>query len=76
MDLPDVLGLPVDEALARLAGSGCAEVVEVVTEPPRRPLAHGVWRVVQLRVEESRVVLVKALFLPGVETSEPETARD
>lgn len=76
MDLPEVLGLPVEEARARLAEAGVAQVVEVVTQPPRRPLATGVWRVVQLRCEDDRVVLVKALFIAGVETSEPETACD
>lgn len=76
MDLPDVLGQPVEQARERLMAAGCADVVEVVTQPPRKPLTQGVWRVVQVRSEDQRVVLVKALFLPGVETSEPETVCD
>lgn len=76
MDLPDVLGLPVEQARARLSQAGWTQVEEVVTEPPRRPLTRGEWRVVRLRAQEDRVVLVKALFLPNVETLEPETACD
>lgn len=46
--LPDVVGYPVEEARAALAGAGCTDVDVEETRPPRRALG-GPARVVRQR---------------------------
>lgn len=72
MDLPDVIGVGIEQARSRLAEAGIAVVGEAVTAPPRRPLLEGEWRVVQLKQSGPGVVLVTALFpvLADKQTSE------
>jgi beta-lactam-binding protein with PASTA domain len=73
-ELPDVVGLPVDEARSRLCRSGF-EFTEIVTGPPKRPLASGEWRVVRQRETPEGVELVIALF-PVLAASKSETSCD
>ncbi|MHB8995501.1 MAG: PASTA domain-containing protein [Armatimonadota bacterium] len=74
VELPDVVGLTVDEARNRLCRSGW-DFREVVTGPPKRPLSSGVWRVVRQLEAPDRVELVTALF-PVLAASKPETSCD
>ena len=63
MNLPDVLGLPLEEARKRLTEAGCDEFDEVLTGPPGRTVKAGVLRVVQQRTSpQGRPVLVVAKF--------------
>jgi hypothetical protein len=75
MDRPGVVGLPVEEARLRLARQGFGDVTEIVTAPPRRPLANGEWRVVRQRLVDGDVKLVTALF-PILARATAETTCD
>jgi hypothetical protein len=74
VELPDVVGLPVDEARSRLCRSGWG-FTQLVTGPPKRPLLSGAWRVVRQHEAPDGVELVTALF-PVLVAPKPETSCD
>ena len=59
----DLVGLPLDTALARLAARGIHPRV-VMTEAPRHPLGEGEARVLRLSLDENR--LLAAVFPPSL----------
>ncbi|MEN6641350.1 MAG: PASTA domain-containing protein [Armatimonadia bacterium] len=60
--IPDVLGLPAEEARLRLTEAGLADVVEQWTAPPRGAI-QGRARVVRQRLVEQQVHLVLSNFM-------------
>lgn len=59
----DVVGLPVEDARARLQAAGWKVSSVTPTQPPRRPLDQGTCRVVRQRSPEPGALeLVTAVF--------------
>lgn len=60
--VPDVLGLPIDEARTRLKAAGVVDIVEQYTAPPRGAI-EGQARVVRQRLVDRQVQLVLTNFM-------------
>lgn len=59
--VPDVLGLPLEEAQMRLKEAGCDNLAEQGTAPPKGAIA-GQPRVVRQRTVDRQIQLVVANF--------------
>lgn len=57
-DVPDVVGLTLEEALEKLREAGIENVELVETEPPNRPRKSDVTRVIAQRVDGGRAKLI------------------
>ena len=71
MSLPSVLGRPAAEARQALAETGCGNIVQLMTGPPRGWSGSSVERVVrQVETGPGEVTLTLARFVPDPDNSE------
>jgi hypothetical protein len=71
----DVVGLPVEDARARLQAAGWKLLGDTPTQPPRRPLGEGTCRVVRQRSPEPGALeLITAVFPEVAPASAPPPA--